>query len=285
MKMNKWKDKLLWLFLLPSVVGICLFYVFPYQKLVHYSLIKGLTDKKISGIENYQSLLKNTAFCIAVKNTAEIMALGVISMVPFSLYLANKINSMGKKNCLMCMLSPIVVPAACTAMVWRILFGSSGTLNQLLLLIGVGKVSWMDDIYGKIVIVILYIWKYTGYHTVIFLGALASVPKEYIETARLEGASERIIFLKIKTRCISPAIVFVTILAMMNVLKIFREIYLLTGDYPSKSMYLLPYFFNNMLRKVNYQMMSAAAILFSIAMIIIIGIMYIAEIYWGKDME
>ena len=147
MKMNKWKDKLLWLFLLPSVVGICLFYVFPYQKLVHYSLIKGLTDKKISGIENYQSLLKNKAFCIAVKNTAEIMALGVISMVPFSLYLANKINSMGKKNCLMWILSPIVVPAACTAMVWRILFGSSGTLNQLLLLIGVGKVSWMDGIW------------------------------------------------------------------------------------------------------------------------------------------
>ena len=149
MKMNKRKDKLLWLFLLPSVVGICLFYVFPYQKLVHYSLIKGLTDKNFSGIENYQSVLKNTAFCIAVRNTAEIMALGVVIMVPFSLYLATKINSMRKKNCLMWMLSPIVVPAACTAMVWRILFGSSGALNQLLLLIGVRKVSWMDGIYGK----------------------------------------------------------------------------------------------------------------------------------------
>ena len=281
----KRKGKGIWLFLLPGAAGIGLFYLFPYQKLIYYSLINGMTDHKLSEVNNYQKVLTNTAFQIAVKNTAEVMGFGVSIMVPLSLYLANWIASRENKKQLMWMLSPIAVPAACTVMVWRVLFASGGTLNQLLLLIGSEKISWMDGIYGKLVMMLLYIWKYTGYHTVIFLGALASVPKEYIETARVEGASERTIFWKIKIRCISPAIVFAAMLAMIDALKSFREIYLLTGDYPSVAMYLLPHFLNNALRTLNYQRMSAAAILFSAAMIIIIGIMYVWEKHLGKDME
>ena len=237
------------------------------------------------GLENYQKVINNMAFRLAAKNTVQIMGLGVILLVPLSLLLACIIDNRKDSHAIVWMLSPIMVPAACIVMVWRVLFDSHGIVNQLLIQLGQESILWSDGIYAKIVVLIVYIWKYTGYNIVIFLGALSSIPKEYIEAAQLEGGGKTSIFFKIKLRCIFPAIVFVTMVSILNSFKIFREVYIMTGDYPNDSMYLLSHFFNNTLRKINYQTMSTAAILFSIVMIVLIGTLCLIERYLGKDME
>jgi multiple sugar transport system permease protein len=65
----------------------------------------------------------------------------------------------------------------------------------------------------------------------------------------------------------------------------FREVYLLTGDYPYESMYLLQHFMNNTFNSLDYQKLSSAAVLLSLVMIVIIGIMFLAERKFGEDVE
>ena len=74
-------------------------------------------------------------------------------------------------------------------------------------------------------------------------------------------------------------------MSLINSFKIFREIYLLTGDYPYESMYMLQTFMNNMFRSLDYQRLSAAAVLISIVMVIIIAVLFIIENLLGKDVE
>ena len=101
-----------------------------------------------------------------------------------------------------------------------------------------------------------------------------------------EGASAFHKFIKIKLRYLSPTVLFVTILSMINAFKVFREIYLLTGDYPHTSLYMLQHFMNNMFGQyLDYQRLSAAAVLMAGGMIILIAVLFAVEHWFGKDVE
>ena len=120
---------------------------------------------------------------------------------------------------------------------------------------------------------------------ILFMAALANIPKEVVEVAELESATKWQIFWHLKVRYLSSSILFVTILSLINSFKVFREVYLLTGDYPYESLYMLQHYMNNKFRNLDYQALSAAAIMMSLVMIVIIGILFIAENRFGKDIE
>lgn len=120
---------------------------------------------------------------------------------------------------------------------------------------------------------------------ILFMSALSGIPKDIIEVAELEGASKLYQFFHIKLRYLSPTILFVLILSLINSFKIFREVYLLTGDYPFDRLYMLQHFMNNTFNSLDYQKLSAAAVLFAGIMIVIIAILLFAENYFGKDVE
>ena len=117
------------------------------------------------------------------------------------------------------------------------------------------------------------------------MAALSNIPGELIEVARLENANKLQIFWHIKLRFMSSTVLFVTIMSLINSFKVFREVYLMTGGYPYDSLYLLQHYMNNMFEKLNYQNLSAAAVLMSLVMIVIIGIMFTIENYYGRDVE
>jgi multiple sugar transport system permease protein len=77
----------------------------------------------------------------------------------------------------------------------------------------------------------------------------------------------------------------VTILSLINSFKVFREVYLLAGDYPYGGLYMLQHFMNNTFRSLDYQKLSSAAVLMAIVMVIIIGVLFILENRFGKDVE
>ena len=117
------------------------------------------------------------------------------------------------------------------------------------------------------------------------MAAFANIPEDLIEVSRLEGAGAWTIFFKIKLRYLSPTIFFVAVLSLINSFKIFREVYLLTGGYPYGNIYYLQHFMNNQFEALNYQKLSTAAVIMSIVMVIIIGILFIAENKFGKEVE
>ena len=162
----------------------------------------------------------------------------------------------------------------------------NGSVNDVLQgLFGMDSIDWLKSDYGYIVLIILFIWKNLGYNMISFMAALSSIPRDIVEVARLESANCFQIFFKIKIRYLSATFLFVTIMSLISSFKIFREIYLLTGDYPYSSMYMLQTFMNNTFRTLNYQKLSTAAILMSIVMVVIIGLLFWVEDVLGKDVE
>ena len=182
-------------------------------------------------------------------------------------------------------LSPMMVPVASVVLIWQVLFNYNGTINEFLALFDIAKIDWLQSDHCQAVVIILFLWKNLGYNMILFMAALNNIPKAMLEAAEVEGASEMYQFLHIKLRYLSPTTLFVTILSIINSFKVFREIYLLTGDYPYDALYMLQHFMNNMFRTLDYQKLSAAAVLLALVIIALIAILFAVEDYFGKDVE
>jgi multiple sugar transport system permease protein len=150
---------------------------------------------------------------------------------------------------------------------------------------GFDKIDWFKSQYVIIVVVILFLWKNLGYNMILFMAALSSIPKELIEVAALENATKFQVFWYIKLRYMSSTVLFVSIMSLINSFKVFREIYLMTGDYPYSSLYMLQHFMNNTFASLDYQKLSSAAIIMFIVVSVLVYIMYSVENFYGKDVE
>ena len=274
-------------FLTPSVLGVLLFFVVPFGIVVYYSVMSSPINGEFVAMDNFISLVHNPAFQTAANNTATFcliaVPLAVVLGLGLALILEQKIP--GKSLFRTFFLSPMMVPVASVVLVWQVIFHESGTLNQFLSVFGVQAVDWLKSPYCQLVIVILFLWKNLGYNMILFMAALANIPKELLEVADVEGASATHKFFHIKLRYLSPTVLFVTILSMINCFKIFREVYLLAGSYPYEGLYTLQHYMNNTFIHLNYQKLSAAAVLLALVMIVLIALLFKVEDSFGKDVE
>ena len=273
--------------IIPSLVGVLIFFVIPFGIVIYYSLINNPVMKDYVGMDNYKALVHNTAFRKAARNTAVFSAVSVPLAVVLSLGLAVLLERSipGKSILRTFFLSPLMVPTASVVLVWQVLFHNHGTVNQVAEMFGGEPIDWLKSSKGQLVIVLMFLWKNIGYNMILFMAALSGIPRDMIEVAELEGAGAWYKFVHIKLRYLSPTILFVFILSLINSFKIFREVYLLTGNYPYDKLYMLQHFMNNTFNKLDYQKLSAAAVLFAIIMIVIMAVLMILENIFGKDVE
>ncbi len=274
-------------FLAPSVLGVLLFFVVPFGIVVYYSVMSSPINGEFVFLDNFISLLKNPAFQTAAKNTVTFTLMAVPLAVVLGLALALLLEQRipGKSLLRTFFLSPMMVPVASVVLVWQVIFHESGTLNQFLSLFGMEAVDWLKSPYCQLVIVVLFLWKNLGYNMILFMAAIANIPKELLEVADVEGASAAHKFFHIKLRYLSPTVLFVTILSMINCFKIFREVYLLAGSYPYEGLYTLQHYMNNTFTSLNYQKLSAAAVLLALVLVVLIALLFKIEDAFGKDVE
>ena len=275
------------LYLLPSMIGVALFFVLPFFVVIYYSMIDNPVSGEFVFLDNFKQLLGNKAFQTAIGTSLSFSFTAVPLVIILSLgvaFLLDK-NIPGKSRIRTAFLSPMMVPVASVILIWQVLFHYNGLVNEVLLYLGGDRIDWLKSQYAQIVIVILFVWKNLGYSMILFMAALANIPCEVVEVAQLESASKWQIFWHLKLRYLSSSILFVTILSLINSFKIFREVYLLTGDYPYETLYMLQHYMNNMFRSLDYQKLSAAAIIMSLFMIVLIGILFFAENVVGKDLD
>lgn len=274
-------------FLAPSFIGVMLFFIIPFVVVGFYSVVDNPINKEFVGLENFKMVIQNGAFKTAIKNTAYFSALSVPLAVVLSLLLAIVLESKlpFRSQFRTFFLSPMMVPAASIVLIWQVLFSYNGVANAFIGLFGAEQIDWLKSKYSIIVIVILFLWKNLGYNMILFMAALASIPKDILEVARLESATPLQTFFRIKIRYLSSTILFVTIMSLISSFKIFREVYQLTTDHPHDAIYLLQHFMNNKFRQLDYQTLSAAAIILCLVMIVIIGILFLTDNYFGKDVE
>lgn len=274
-------------FLFPSLLGVGVFFIVPFGVVVYYSLIDGVGSKNFVFLDNFIKLFDNSAFIMAAKNTLSfsIVAVPLAVILAMCLALMLECRIPMKSQFRTFFLSPMMVPVASVVLIWQVLFNFNGTINEFLMVFGVDKIDWLQSDYCQIVVIILFLWKNLGYNMILFMAGLANIPKELLEVADVEGAGEAYKFFAIKLRYLSPTVLFVTILSLINSFKVFREVYLLTGDYPYEKLYMLQHFMNNTFRSLDYQKLSAAAVVMAIVMVVLIALLFIAEDWFGKDVE
>lgn len=128
-----------------------------------------------------------------------------------------------------------------------------------------------------VMIIIIYVWKYCGFCVVLFSAGLASVPQHLYESARLDGASSFKLVTKITVPMITPTTFFVFLMEIIYSFKIFREVFALFGDYPNENVYFLQNFINNNYYNLNYPRLSAASVILSLFIILLLLAFYAFE--------
>ncbi|MCM1158592.1 MAG: sugar ABC transporter permease [Bacteroidales bacterium] len=275
------------LYLSPSLLGVLVFFVLPFFVVIYYAVVDNPISHQFVGLDNFLNILQNSSFQQAARNTATFSLAAVPLAVILSLAMAILLeqNIPMRSQFRTFFLSPMMVPVASIVLIWQVLFDYHGVLNEFIKLLGADPVDWFKSSYSQIVIVILFLWKNLGYNMILFMAALNAIPKDVLEVATLESATEFQKFWYIKLRYLSSTVLFVAILSLINSFKVFREVYLLTGDYPFDTLYMLQHFMNNTFRSLDYQKLSAAAIIMAIVMCIVIGILFFVEDRYGKDVE
>lgn len=275
------------LFLIPSLMGTLILFVIPFGVVVFFSVVSSPVNGHFVGLKNFLNLFRNTAFLLAAKNTVLMCGITVPLAVVLSLMLAVLLSSdiPGRSVFQSVFLSPLFVPVASVVMIFRILFHQNGVLNNFLSQFEIDPINFLQSDWSRYTVILLYLWKNLGYNMILFMAALAGVPNEILEAIQLDGGGKYRQFFSVKLYYISPTILFVTILSLISSLKLFREVYLLAGAYPYKDLYLLQHFMNNTFLSLDYQKLCSAAIVLSLCVITIIGILFWVEACLGKDLE
>lgn len=260
-----------YLFLLPSLLGVCVFLLVPFIDVIRRSFSSGITGEWI-GLENYFTVFDNRAFQLATGNTLRFVVVCIPILVLLSLFISvflNKWLTLGgyiKSGFLV----PMAIPVAAVALLWSVIFDESGFLNGVLETFGVEGQDWMNSKYAFWVMVFTYVWKNLGYNIVIWLAGLSEISKSIYESASVDGAGEIKKFFYITLPNILPTFFIVTILSLINSFKVFREAYLVAGSYPDDSMYMLQHLFNNWFRDLSLDKMAAGSVLMAVVLLVII---------------
>ena len=249
---------------LPSLVGLLGFYVIPFVLSISLAVVDNSVLWNFVWMQNFKEVLSSGAFQTALKNTGIFMALCVPLNMVMPLFIALLLNSTKslRTSFGVIALIPLVIPTGSTVHFWQSLFGLNGLINSLLF--PDNPVNWLNTDYARWIIVFIFIWKNAGYNMVLFLAGLTSIPKEYYECASLEGAGSMRRFFMITLVYLTPTAFLVLVMSIINSFKSFKEIYLLSGEYPHSSIYMLQHYMNNQFGASNYQKLASASYILSI---------------------
>ena len=265
-----------YLFILPSLLGIAVFYIVPYIICLVKSMFIG---NSFVGITNYIELFNNNTFLLALKNTGIFTVIAIPLLMVISFLLALFLNSFEKISSFFrsSFLIPVVVPVASLICVWQVIFDDYGAVNSVLNYLGLETVSFFNSEFSMVMIILIYVWKYCGFCVILFTAGLANVPTSLYESARLDGAGAFQIVRKITIPMITPTTFFVFLMEIIYSFKIFREVFALFGDYPNESVYFLQNFINNNYYNLNYPRLSSASVILSLFIIIVLLLFFLFE--------
>lgn len=266
-----------YLFLLPSLIGVCALLVFPMADTVRRSFLTVAGDWR--GLENYRLLLENASFRLAAANTARFLITAVPLLLILSLGAAlvvKRAPAFVKSSFLV----PLALPVASLALLWRVLFEDYGLVNAALNAVGMETLSFLNSGASFWVLVGSYIWKNAGFDMVLLLSALMNVSPSLYEAAQLDGAGRMKQFRHITLPNLYPTLFVTAVLSVINAFKVFREAYLVAGNYPHERMYLLQHLFNNWFLRLDIDKLCAAATLTALVLAVFILLL---RNFWGRS--
>lgn len=226
-----------WLFLLPSLIVIMIFSIYPLFRSLFMSFQKGtLINQEYAGIENYQKVLSDPVFFKALKNTA----LYAFTVVPIALIIGlaiawiifEKVKHKSFFETLFFM--PYVTSTIAIGIVFRYFFnGSYGIINFLLSKVGIPAINWLDDVDMSMTTLIIFgVWTSLAFNIIILLAGLRNIDPEHYKIAKMFGAKDGEIFRRITLPQLVPTIAFLLTVNIIGAFKVYTQVYALFAGQP-----------------------------------------------------
>jgi len=239
------RDNVAYIYMLPWLIGMLVFTLYPFVISFYYSLTdyNPLKEPIFIGFENYIRLFtRDPEFWLSVKATVLYTVYTVPLKLMMSLFIAMLLNrsrrGIGVLRTLY-YLPSLFGGSIAVAILWKIMFNDMGLVNSWLGAVGVSPISFLGDPNRALpTLSLLEVWQF-GSSMVIFLAALKQVPATLYEAARIDGAGNIRCFLKITLPGISPVIFFCIIMQTINAMQNFTSAFVITNGGPLKSTYML----------------------------------------------
>lgn len=234
-----------YLFILPFFILFFVFQLIPTIWTVYISLTnwKGIGTPEFCGVANYRKMMVDDMFWESLLNTVVYWGSGLVLILLCALLIASILNSRYLKSVTSrsffktATFLPNVCAAIAMGLIFRMLFDENvGLINEVIVKVGGGRVPWLTSTtYSKIPVIILNVWRYTPWFTMIILSGLLNIPKDYYEAATVDGANGVQQFWFITLPSISNILFFCSITVTVDMWKLFNESYILPGPGTSNS--------------------------------------------------
>lgn len=238
-------------FILPNIIGVTLFTVFP----MIYSLIVSFTDWDYTkgfgnfnwiGMQNYIDMWKDEWFTTSFVNTIVF----AVVVVPATVFLALVLSVIIDKYCFaklpirLAMFMPYISNVVAVAIVWVMMYSPWGPFTQMIQALGVeNPPQWLGDPHWALpAIMIMQIWSGLGYAIMIYTSAIQGLPQDVYEAAEIDGANGIQKFIYLTLHFLSPTTFFLVITTFITSFQIFAPIQIMTRGGPGSSSNVLVYY-------------------------------------------
>ncbi|MDI3386395.1 sugar ABC transporter permease [Streptomyces sp. B-S-A8] len=224
-----------WLFLAPGLLIVGGFSLYPFVSTVIHSFTdrRTLVDGRYVGGANYQELIHDDMFWTGLRNSV-LYVLGVVPLLvvlPLLLALLVQRQLPGITFFRSAFYTPVVASVVVVGLIWVWMLDDRGLVNSVLGALGVGKVPFLSDQWLLLLSAMLVtVWKGLGYYMIIYLAALANVPRELHEACSVDGAGAVRRFLTVTVPAVRSTMVLVAALSSVSAFKVFSEVYLMAGS-------------------------------------------------------
>ena len=237
---ERYEERLAWLFVLPVVLGIAIFQVYPtlfslYASMTQWNL---LTPPRWIGMRNYRELFTTDRFFFQTMGNTGTYTLGVvipamILALVFAILLNQEIR--GKYLYRAIYFVPVIAPAVAVALLWGWLYEPNfGIINSALRAIGIKGPAWLGNTkWAMTAVIIESIWAGLGFNIVIFLSGLQGISREYYEAAAMDGAGFFRQFYSITLPLLSPVTFFILVTGVIGTFQDFTVPFIMTGGGPA----------------------------------------------------
>ena len=277
-----------WLFVMPALIPLIVFWIYPILRSVYISL----TDWDYMSptynfvfLDNFIALFKDARFYDALWNTLVFTVGTLIPTIVLGLLLALLMQKAFKGSGIIkfILFSPWITPTVAISIVWTWIYDpDTGIANTVLEFLHLPALQWIKSSdTAMLAVIIVTVWKSLGYAMIFYLSALEKVPKELYEASGLDGAKGWQRFRDVTLPCISPTTFFLVIITMVTSLQAYDQIQILTQGGPSGSTRTLLYMYYQLgFEEFNMGQATAVAIVMIILTVFLSAVQFTASKKW-----
>ncbi len=263
-----------WFWIAPALILLGVFFIWPLIDTFILSL-QNKDSTTFVGLRNYRTIFTDPDLLDVIKNNLLWLVVATTLTVGLGLLVAVLVDRVKIESIIKSALFiPMAISFVGAGVIWRFMYiyepansTQIGLLNAILSIFHIPPQTWtINEAYNNFALIAVYVWMWTGFSMVIISAALKGIPDDIIEAAKIDGASRLTMFWRVTVPMIAPTLGVVTTTMIINILKIFDVVYVMTGGNYHTSVVAME-FYNQLFNFGNYGLSSALAVLLTIVIL------------------